>query len=107
MMYAFTLSVMEHLFLRASAEHCTPADLLWKARSLSMQPIIIDSDMQELDEVIAKGLTGTGQGFDAPLASRLGTKGFGGHNPSPALLRDKIVQVNGRDLLKDSSIDDA
>lgn len=54
------------------------------------------TDAQELDEFIAKGITGTGEGFDAPSMGRLGAGGFGGHNPSPALLRNKMLQVGGR-----------
>lgn len=46
-----------------------------------------------------KGITGTGEGFDAPSKGRLGAGGFGGHNPSPAQLRSKMVQVKGLQLL--------
>lgn len=49
---------------------------------------------QELDDFIAKGITGTGQGFDAPSVGCLGARGFGGHNPSPADLRRKMIQVS-------------
>lgn len=49
--------------------------------------------MQELEEYMAKGITGTGEGFDAPSVGRLGGSGLGAHNPSPTELRSKIVQV--------------
>ncbi len=42
---------------------------------------------------MAKGITGTGEGFDAPSVGRLGGSGFGAHNPSPTELRSKMVQV--------------
>ena len=56
-------------------------------------PVLSGCDLQELDELIAKGITGTGEGFDAPSMGRLGAGGFGGHNPSPALLRIKMLEV--------------
>ena len=40
-----------------------------------------------------KGITGTGEGFDAPSRGRLGAGGFGGHNPISSQLRSKMVQV--------------
>ena len=46
---------------------------------------------QELEDFMAKGITGSGQGFDAPSMGRLGGKG---HNPSSTELRNKLVQVN-------------
>ena len=49
--------------------------------------------MQELEDFMAKGITGTGEGFDAPSVGRLGGSGFGAHNPSPTELRSKMVQV--------------
>ncbi|EIE22816.1 WLM-domain-containing protein [Coccomyxa subellipsoidea C-169] len=54
---------------------------------------LLDKINDELDEFIAKGITGTGEGFDAPSMGRLGAGGFGGHNPSPALLRNKMLQA--------------
>ncbi|KAK9917645.1 hypothetical protein WJX75_006759 [Coccomyxa subellipsoidea] len=54
---------------------------------------LLDKINDELDELIAKGITGTGEGFDAPSMGRLGAGGFGGHNPSPALLRIKMLQA--------------
>ena len=50
--------------------------------------------MQELEEFMAKGITGTGEGFDAPSVGRLGGSGFGSHNPSPTELRSKMVLVS-------------
>ena len=50
--------------------------------------------MQELEDYMAKGITGTGKGFDAPSVGRLGGSGFGAHNPSPSELRSKMVQVS-------------
>ena len=50
--------------------------------------------MQELEDFMANGMTGTGEGFDAPSVGRLGGTGFGSHNPSPTELRSKIVQVS-------------
>ncbi|KAK9804047.1 hypothetical protein WJX73_008674 [Symbiochloris irregularis] len=47
----------------------------------------------ELDELMTKGIAGTGQGFDAPSAGRLGGKGPGAHNPSPAVLRAAMVKA--------------
>ena len=49
--------------------------------------------MQELEDFMAKGITGTGEGFDARSVGRLGGSGFGAHNPSPTELRSKMVQV--------------
>ncbi|BDA50451.1 probable DNA-dependent metalloprotease WSS1 [Coccomyxa sp. Obi] len=54
---------------------------------------LLDKINDELDEFIAKGITGTGQGFDAPSVGRLGAGGFGGHNPSSADLRRKMIQA--------------
>ncbi len=42
---------------------------------------------------MATGITGTGEGFDAPSKGRLGGAGFGGHNPDVSQLRSKMVQV--------------
>lgn len=50
--------------------------------------------MQELEDYMAKGITGTGEGFHAPPVGRLGGSGFGAHNPSPSELRSKMVQVS-------------
>ena len=50
--------------------------------------------MQELEEFMAKGITGSGEGFDAPSKGRLGAAGFGGHNPDVSQLRGKMVQVS-------------
>lgn len=49
--------------------------------------------VQELEDFMAKGITGTGEGFDAPSAGRLGGSGFGAHNVSRTELRGKMVQV--------------
>ena len=51
-------------------------------------------DAQECEDLMARGVSGTGQGFDAPSSGRLGAGGFGGHNPSPAELRGKMLQVS-------------
>lgn len=45
-----------------------------------------------------KGITGTGEGFDAPSKGRLGAGGFGGHNLNPSQLRNKMVQVHALQL---------
>ena len=42
---------------------------------------------------MAKGIGGTGEGFDAPSAGRLGGKGFGAHNVTRADLRAAMVKV--------------
>ena len=47
---------------------------------------------------MAKGITGTGEGFDAPSKSRLGAGGFGGHNPDMSQLRGKMVKVIGHNI---------
>ena len=49
--------------------------------------------MQELEDFMAKGITGTGEGFDARSFGRLGGSGFGAHNPSPTELRSKMLKV--------------
>ena len=49
--------------------------------------------VQELDEFMAKSITGSGEGFDAPSAGRLGGRGFGAHNPSLTELRSKMLQA--------------
>ena len=43
---------------------------------------------------MAKGMGGTGEGFDAPSAGRAGAKGFGGHNVSASDLRGAMVKVS-------------
>lgn len=42
---------------------------------------------------MAKGVGGTGAGFDAASAGRLGSKGFGAHDLSPSKLRAAMVKV--------------
>ena len=42
---------------------------------------------------MAKGIGGTGEGFDAASKGRLGARGFGGHNISQTALRDAMVKV--------------
>ncbi|CAL5229206.1 g12489 [Coccomyxa viridis] len=54
---------------------------------------LLDKITLELEEYMAKGITGTGEGFDAPSVGRLGGSGLGAHNPSPTELRSKIVQA--------------
>ena len=49
--------------------------------------------LQECDELMVRGIGGTGEGFDAPSAGRLGGRGFGTHNDSPAALRSAMVKV--------------
>ena len=49
---------------------------------------------QECEQDMAKGLGGTGEGFDAPSAGRAGAKGFGGHNVSAVDLRSAMVKVS-------------
>jgi hypothetical protein len=51
------------------------------------------TSVQELEDCMAKGITGTGEGFDAPSAGRLGGSGFGAHNISLMELRGKMMQV--------------
>ena len=52
--------------------------------------------VQECEGFMARGIVGTGQGFDAPPAGRVGAKGFGGHNPNPAELRQVIIKVRAK-----------
>ena len=54
---------------------------------------LMQSALQELDDCMAKGITGSGEGFDAPSVGRLGGRGFGTHNPSLTELRSKMLQA--------------
>ena len=49
--------------------------------------------MQECSSDQAKGIGGTGQGFDAPSAGRAGGKGFGAHNVLATGLRTAMIRV--------------
>lgn len=48
---------------------------------------------QECDDFRSRGITGTGAGFDALAAGRVGGAGFGAHNPDPSQLRDKMLKA--------------
>ncbi len=54
---------------------------------------LMQSALQELDDCMAKGIMGSGEGFDAPSAGRLGGRGFGAHNPSLTDLRSRMLQA--------------
>ena len=49
--------------------------------------------LQECEVDQARGIGGTGQGFDAPSAGRAGGKGFGAHNLSATGLRSAMINV--------------
>ena len=51
--------------------------------------------LQECDDFRARGIVGTGAGFDAASSGRLGGAGFGAHNPDPRQLRDKFLKAGG------------
>ena len=51
--------------------------------------------MQECDDFRARGIVGTGAGFDAASAGRIGGAGFGAHNPDPSQLREKMLKAGG------------
>lgn len=47
-------------------------------------------------DLLARGISGTGQGFDAPSVGRLGSHGFiPQHNPEPGRMRDAVLRVGG------------
>ena len=48
---------------------------------------------QECEDLMARGIGGTGEGFDAPSQGRLGGRGFGAHNASPSNLRAAMLKV--------------
>lgn len=55
---------------------------------------LLDEITTECEELMAKGITGTGQGFDGPSAGRLGSHSFiPTHNPDPRKLRNHILKV--------------
>ena len=47
--------------------------------------------VQECEELMDKGISGSGTGFDAPAAGKLGGRW---HNPSEAELRDAMRKVS-------------
>ena len=49
--------------------------------------------LQECDDFISRGIAGTGAGFDAASAGRLGGAGFGAHNPDPSQLRERMLKA--------------
>lgn len=49
---------------------------------------------QEVEDLMDKGISGSGVGFDAPSVGRLGGRGpVPVHNPDPRKLRDVAVKV--------------
>ena len=60
------------------------------------------TSVQELEDFMAKGIMGTGEGFDAPSAGRLGGSGFGAHNVNLTELRGKMVQVRPCSVLQEA-----
>ncbi len=59
--------------------------------------------VQELEGFMAKGVMGTGEGFDASSAGRLGGSDFGAHNVGLTELRGKMVQVKPWCTLQEES----
>eukprot|EP00200_Dunaliella_tertiolecta_P012333 CAMPEP_0202389862 /NCGR_PEP_ID=MMETSP1127-20130417/85378_1 /ASSEMBLY_ACC=CAM_ASM_000462 /TAXON_ID=3047 /ORGANISM="Dunaliella tertiolecta, Strain CCMP1320" /LENGTH=370 /DNA_ID=CAMNT_0048991785 /DNA_START=94 /DNA_END=1203 /DNA_ORIENTATION=- len=55
---------------------------------------ILDELKAECEELMVKGIGGTGQGFDGPSAGRLGSYGFiPQHNPPPEQLRSAVAKA--------------
>ncbi|KAF5829018.1 WLM domain-containing protein [Dunaliella salina] len=55
---------------------------------------ILDELKAECEELMVKGIGGTGQGFDGPSAGRLGSYGFiPQHNPPPEKLRGAVAKA--------------
>jgi hypothetical protein len=42
---------------------------------------------------MSRGIAGSGAGFDAASAGRLGGAGFGAHNPDPSQLRERMLKA--------------
>ncbi len=53
---------------------------------------------QECDDYISRGIAGSGAGFDAASAGRLGGAGFGAHNPDPSQLRERMLKARAGGL---------
>jgi hypothetical protein len=57
---------------------------------------LLDELWNEAEELMDKGISGTGQGFDRPSAGRLGAHGFiPTHNPPEHKMADAIRKVGG------------
>ncbi|MEW5307611.1 MAG: hypothetical protein WDW36_009991 [Sanguina aurantia] len=55
---------------------------------------LLDEITAECEELMAKGVSGTGVGFDAPSVGRLGSHGpIPAHNPAPSALRTHMVKA--------------
>ncbi|KAK9846382.1 hypothetical protein WJX81_002685 [Elliptochloris bilobata] len=54
---------------------------------------LLDEITAECDDFRARGIVGTGAGFDKAPAGKVGGAGFGAHNPDPSQLRDKMLKA--------------
>ncbi|KXZ43445.1 hypothetical protein GPECTOR_90g532 [Gonium pectorale] len=58
---------------------------------------LLDELKAQCEELMAKGVGGTGVGFDGPSVGRLGSHGFlPTHNPDPRRLRDVALKLEPR-----------
>jgi hypothetical protein len=86
------------LFSPLSLSHTHTHSLLTSTQLTSIFYKLLDELKAECEELMAKGISGSGEGFEGASAGRLGAHSFiPQHNPAPERMRDVALKVGAEE----------